>query len=384
MPVRVDHSQESPESLVPVRSYASIQTVVPVRNVEHEDSEPVRRHSSDDNAYTTIVHEDLFVSNPDSPEPPLPRVREPRHLDRLPRTGLHTSFEVPAVLSLMRSHPNLYQEMVENENKIEQAFEDRLFKNWPVCKFFRRQDEKVKKASGKLEERLIKLAQEMITRAQDFVDRKRDALDTRNGVPLPDGTNNVVNFVQTRVATRKAKCSNLYALASKTSSTDMLHARRARNVSLSKNRDDTETAPTSVDVVHVVPHEAQLALRRVRAISNMSDDTLAALVESRSLSSDAPYALRRYLTKCMRNPTRCSDEFTLQTPSLASLASTYELSLSSGDCKRKRFLSISYANGNTEIEEPVVECEGERRPSIVAVKWGKDLDDIIPGKAWIV
>jgi hypothetical protein len=74
---------------------------------------------------------------------------------------------------MMRSHPNLYQQMVESENKIEQAFEDRLFKNWPVCKFFRRRDEKMKKVIGKLEERLIKLAQEMITRAQDFVDRKR-------------------------------------------------------------------------------------------------------------------------------------------------------------------------------------------------------------------
>jgi hypothetical protein len=200
-------------------------------------------------------------------------------------------------------------------------------------------------------------------------------------VPLPDGTNNVVNFVQTRVATRKAKCSNLYALASKTSSTDMLHARRARNVSLSKNRDDAETGPTSVDVVHVIPHEAQLALRRVRAISNISDETLAALIESRSLSSNTPYSLRRYLTNCMQNPNHCNDESALQSPSLASLASTCASSLSRGDYKRKRLLSISYANGNTEIEEPVVECEGERRPSIVALKWGKDLDDIIPGRA---
>lgn len=109
-------------------------------------------------------------SNPDSPELPLPRVRESRHLDKLSRTGSHASFEVPAVLSMMRSHPKLYQQMVESENKIEQAFEDHLFKNWPVCKFFRRRDEKMKKAIGKLEECLIKLAQQMITRAQDLID----------------------------------------------------------------------------------------------------------------------------------------------------------------------------------------------------------------------
>lgn len=161
----------------------------------------------------------------------------------------------------------------------------------------------------------------------------------------------------------------------------MLHARRARNVSLSKNRDDAETGPTSVDVVHVIPHEAQLALRRVRAVSNISDDTLAALIESRSLSSNTPYSLRRYLTSFVRNPNHCNDEFALQNPSLASLASTCASSLSTGDYRRKRLLSISYANGNTEIEEPVVECEGERRPSVVALKWGKDLDDVIPGMA---
>ena len=61
MPIREDQSQESRESLVPVRSYVSIQTVVHVRDCGHEDFELVRRHSSDDIAYTTIVQEDLFV-----------------------------------------------------------------------------------------------------------------------------------------------------------------------------------------------------------------------------------------------------------------------------------------------------------------------------------
>jgi hypothetical protein len=61
MPNSEDQSQESCESLVPVRSYASIQTVVHIRDFGHEDFEPVRRHSSDEIAYTTIVQEGLFV-----------------------------------------------------------------------------------------------------------------------------------------------------------------------------------------------------------------------------------------------------------------------------------------------------------------------------------
>lgn len=160
----------------------------------------------------------------------------------------------------------------------------------------------------------------------------------------------------------------------------MLHARRARNVSLSKNRDDVETGPTSVDVVHVIPHEAQLALSRVRAVSNISDDTLAALIESRSLSSNTlthSGGISRVVSEIPTIATTSSlCKIRLWHPRI-----NMRVVIVRGDYNRKRLLSISYANGNTEIEEPVVECEGERRPSVVALKWGKDLDDVIPGMA---
>ena len=214
----------------------------------------------------------------------------------------------------------------------------------------------------------------------------------------------VVNFTQARVAVCKVKCSKLYAVASENSSIDMLHARCARNVSLSKKREDSKTRPTSVEVVQLIPHEAQLALHRMRAMSNISENTLAALIDSNSSSSSTlnyrlslastlamvrgPFrsngqasitsSLRDGLMSCMRRRNDGgNDEYALRNPSLASLvSSTMRVSsLSLGEYKRKRVLSISYANGNTEIEEPVVECDGKRRLSVVALKWGKGIDN---------
>ena len=220
-----------------------------------------------------------------------------------------------------------------------------------------------------------------------------------------------VNFTQALVAVGKVKCSKLYAVASENSSIDMLHARRARNVSLSKNREDSETRPTSVEVVQLIPHEAQLALHRMRAMSNISENTLAELIDSNSSNSSTldyrlslastlamvrgsfgsngqasiTSSLRDGLVSCMRRRNdEGNDEYALRNPSLASLvSSTTRASSSLSEYKRKRVLSISYANGNTEIEEPVVECDGKRL-SVVALKWGKGIDEIIPGKAYIV
>lgn len=58
----------------------------------------------------------------------------------------------------------------------------------------------------------------------------------------------------------------------------MLHARRARSVIFSMNKEDSETRPTSIEVVQLISHEAQLAFHPMRAMSKISENTLAALV----------------------------------------------------------------------------------------------------------
>ncbi|KAL2049262.1 hypothetical protein ABVK25_010439 [Lepraria finkii] len=85
-------------------------------------------------------------------------------------------------------------------------------------------------------------------------------------------------------------------------------------------------------------------------------------------------SLRDGLVNCMRRRNDGgNEEYALRNQSLASLVSltTRASSLSLGEYERKSMLSISYANSNMEIEEPVVECDGKRRLSVVALEWGK-------------
>ena len=74
---------------------------------------------------------------------------------------------------MLRDRRSFYRQEVESEKKIDQEFEDRLFSKWPVCKFFRRRDEKTRKLIRRLEERLVKRTQMMLTGAQNFVDKTR-------------------------------------------------------------------------------------------------------------------------------------------------------------------------------------------------------------------
>ena len=74
---------------------------------------------------------------------------------------------------MLRDHRSFYRQEVESEKKIDHEFEDRLFRNWPVCKFFRRRDEKTRKLIRRLEERLVERTQMMLTGAQNFVDKNR-------------------------------------------------------------------------------------------------------------------------------------------------------------------------------------------------------------------
>ena len=340
----------------------------------------------------------------------------------LSRTGSHASFDEPAILHSLREHQSLYSKMVEREKQIEQEFQDRLFKNKPICKFLRRRAEKSKRIVRRLETRLLERIEEVLNRAQDIVDKKRgkyfvpvhnhtdveqDAFEARNKKQSADGGDDPHSFIRARSASRKAQCTKLYALASASSSTTILHSRRARNVSLSTNREDPETQPQSVEIVDLVPHHTQLNLHRDRGMSNVSENTLAALIQPSEGSTTSHrgslasiwaiyrgsfgsngqtsnlcerHKLRSALTSSMRRRNVGGEESAAATPSLISLVSTRASSLSLGNHRTKRVLSIAYADGNTAIEEPVTECDGSRKTSTVAIRYGEGIDEIIPGK----
>jgi len=331
-------------------------------------------------------------------------------------------FDIPAIIHSLRHHKNLSAEDVRRESLLKMEAEKKLFRNLPLCRFARKVAHESEVVAGRLQQWKVK----KVHRFEDRLDKMRGTIALRSATAFIDTDLPTIDRdydgqdedhshsrVLSRRAARRAKITPLYDTALANSSTENLRARLAANCSRKLSEEKTITMPKSVEIVQLVPHEAQSAVRHARASTNLPAATLEALLNSGSStavnrsgsSSPVSASSQQWFNdasspqdprkSCMRYPKTRKQEWAIFEAAEGAtvaieegIASCYvpltsSRRLSSLSLRgRRRMVSVSYHDGNQEIGSPTIEGEdGVRRPRLVVFQFGEGVDEMIPGKS---
>ena len=347
------------------------------------------------------------------------------HNDSSPSSGRRPTidFDVPAILHSLRHHNSLSAEDIRRESIIRMEAEREIFKNQPIYKFARKLVDKSELAVARLEEHMLKKRDE----AQDRRDKKRgeskfflywrrrygshfhhSGLTVTIMIDEAEDDDPLYSWAQGRALYRLAGTTPLYNSTHANSSTEILHLRHSQNQGRKPTKEDSKIARTkSVEIIQLVQHEVQPAVRRARRMSDLTTGTLDALLTSdQTTAVDSPVSVNGWRWSsgttttsfppgvrpgCMRYPKTGKQEAVIvaaadavrvgEASAYAPLAPSRRLSCLSQN-GRRRMVSISYHDGNQDIGSPMIEGEdGVKRTSLVVFQFGEEVDEMIPGKS---